>query len=161
MNDKFRILSIATVTLLSATGLAVAGGASKSSQQSDTSPSMQQSGMSGSASGSSSASAQNQFTKDKITLTNEQKRMVFQQLAMDAKVQKAPASFQASVGATLPSDIQLQPVPNDVSTEVPSVANYRFAKVEEDQLLIVDPNDRRVVSVIEQQDIQQQKQKNQ
>jgi hypothetical protein len=169
MNEKFRTISIATVTLLSATGLAIAGGASKSSQQSDTSSSMQQSGMSGStssgkstgASGSSSASTQNEFTKDKITLTNEQKRMVFQQLAMDARVQKAPASFQASVGATLPSDIQLEEVPNDVSTEVPTVANYRFAKVEADQLLIVDPNDRRVVSVIEQQEIQQGQKKQQ
>jgi hypothetical protein len=170
MNAKFRTLSIATVTLLGATGLAIAGGASKSSQQSDTSSGMQQSGMSGSTSsskstgaggGSSSASAQKEFTKDKITLTNEQKRMVFQQLAMDAKVQDAPAGFQASVGATLPSGIQLEEVPNDVSTEVPTVANYRFAKVEEDQLLIVDPNDRRVVSVIEQQEIRQQGQKTQ
>jgi hypothetical protein len=167
MNEKFRTISIATVTLLGATGLAIAGGASKSSQQSDTSSSMQQSGMSGSTSSgkstgaSSSASAQKEFTKDKITLTNEQKRMVFQQLAMDAEVQDAPAGFQASVGATLPGDIQLEEVPNDVSTEVPTVANYRFAKVEEDQLLIVDPNDRRVVSVIEQKEIQQGQKKQQ
>ena len=73
-----------------------------------------------------------------------------------AGTNEAPSGFQASVGATLPSDITLEEVPNDVSSKVPTVANYRFAKLEDDRLLIVDPNDRRVVSIIEEEDASQQ-----
>ena len=144
MQDKMRTLSIAGVALIGATGLALAGGASKSSMDSsDKNAGMQQSGQTSTSKGD--------FTKDAITLTETQKQTLYQQLAMDAESQDAPAGFTASVGATLPSDLSLEEVPNDVSTKVPSVANYRFAKLEDERLLIVDPNDRRVVSIIEQE----------
>ncbi|HEX5777770.1 MAG TPA: DUF1236 domain-containing protein [Xanthobacteraceae bacterium] len=151
MQNKIRTLSIAGVALIGATGLAVAGGASKSSMdQSDNKTGMQQSG------GQMSGSKQSGFTKDAIVLTNDQKQTLYQQLAMDADSQDAPSGFTASVGSTLPSDVSLEPVPNDVSTKVPSVANYRFAKLDDDRLLIVDPNDRRVVSIIDEDEGQRQ-----
>ena len=151
MNDRIKTLSIAAIALLGASGLALAGGASKSSMDQSNKTGMQQSGSAGTNEGAKSA-----MTKDAITLTSDQKKTVYQQLGMDATAQEAPSGFQASVGATLPSDITLEEVPNDVSSKVPTVANYRFAKLEDDRLLIVDPNDRRVVSIIEEEDASQQ-----
>lgn len=150
MNDRIKTLSIAAIALLGASGLALAGGASKSS--------MDQSEKTGMQSGSTAAgsSGKSAMTKDAITLTSDQKKTVYQELGMEATAQEAPSGFQASVGATLPSAITLEQVPNDVSSKVPAVANYRFAKLEDDRLLIVDPNDRRVVSIIEEEDASQQ-----
>jgi hypothetical protein len=150
MQDRIRTLSIAGIALVGATGLALAGGATKSSMDQSNKTDMQ------SGSAATSDSAKSTMTKDAITLTSDQKKTVYQQLGMDATAQEAPSGFQASVGAKLPSDITLEEVPNDVSSKVPTVANYRFAKLEDDRLLIVDPNDRRVVSIIEQGEGSQQ-----
>lgn len=151
MTERTRTLSIAGIALMSATGLALAGGTAKNSMDQSGKTGMQQTG-----NAATSDSAKSAMTKDAITLTREQKQTVYQQLGMDASEQQSPSGFQASVGATLPSDIMLEEVPNDVSSKVPTIANYRFAKLEDDRLLIVDPNDRRVVSIIDDEGLQQQ-----
>ncbi|MGH6782438.1 MAG: DUF1236 domain-containing protein [Sphingomonadaceae bacterium] len=53
-----------------------------------------------------------------------------------------------TVGAALPSRVQLQPVPREVVSIRPQYRDYRYT-VSEREIIIVDPRSRRVVEVIE------------
>lgn len=54
----------------------------------------------------------------------------------------------ASVGAQLPSRVQLQPLPSDIVSIRPQYRDYRYT-VSDREIVIVDPRSRRVVEVIE------------
>jgi hypothetical protein len=85
---------------------------------------------------------------DSLNLTAAQK----QQIASDIGSQigeKAPASFHAAVGSKVPSSLSLHPLPTKVSTDVSSVKSYEYVKLENNQILLVNPSDRMVVAVIE------------
>jgi hypothetical protein len=53
-----------------------------------------------------------------------------------------------SVGAELPSRVQLQPVPSEIASIRPQYRDYRYT-VSEREIVIVDPRSRRIVEVIE------------
>jgi len=53
-----------------------------------------------------------------------------------------------SVGAELPSRVQLQPLPSDIAAIRPQYRDYRFT-VSDREIIIVDPRSRRVVEVID------------
>lgn len=53
-----------------------------------------------------------------------------------------------SVGAELPSRVQLQPLPSDIAAIRPQYRDYRFT-VSEKEIVIVDPRTRRIVEVID------------
>jgi hypothetical protein len=53
-----------------------------------------------------------------------------------------------SVGAELPSRVQLQPLPSEIAAIRPQYRDYRFT-VSEREIVIVDPRSRRIVEVIE------------
>lgn len=52
-----------------------------------------------------------------------------------------------SVGAELPSRVQLQPLPSEIATIRPQYRDYRYT-VSEREIVIVDPRSRRIVEVI-------------
>jgi hypothetical protein len=85
-------------------------------------------------------------TPSKISLTAQQKQAIWTSVASD-KGAKAPANFQASIGANVPADIALRPLPANVLQQVPDAKNYRYAKVS-DQVLLVDPSTKVVVDII-------------
>lgn len=88
---------------------------------------------------------------DSLTLTQTQKQKIWQSLA-SASGQSAPAGFTASEGATVPQQVSLQPLPQTASADLPASArNMQYAKMR-DEILIVDPKDRKVVEVIKQSD---------
>jgi len=58
-----------------------------------------------------------------------------------------PAGFKADIGEAVPASMKLQPMPKDVSDQVPVVKSYDFAMLE-GQLLIVDPGSRKIIDII-------------
>lgn len=50
------------------------------------------------------------------------------------------------VGATLPADVELVPLPDDLYTEKPTIRNYRYIVVG-NEIVLVEPQTRRVIEV--------------
>jgi hypothetical protein len=61
------------------------------------------------------------------------------------KVKPTMIKEKVTVGATLPADVELAPVPSDWG---PSVSKYRYVYTNDD-VVLVDPTTRRVIQIIE------------
>ncbi|MDQ8729057.1 DUF1236 domain-containing protein [Bradyrhizobium sp. LHD-71] len=83
----------------------------------------------------------------RLKLTGPQEMKLRNEIGLHATRQKAPSGFNAAVGATLPSQVTLSPLPASAATEVPEANSYYYAVVD-DQLLLVNPSDKRIVDVI-------------
>src|SRR5262249_13241735 len=85
-----------------------------------------------------------------LGLTAEQKHTIYQALAgPQAKNNPEPVGFRAAPGARVPEAIKLEPMPKVVSDLVPRMADYQFAVVSR-QVIIVDPHTSTVVVAIDQ-----------
>ncbi|HEY3791941.1 MAG TPA: DUF1236 domain-containing protein [Bradyrhizobium sp.] len=91
--------------------------------------------------------AMQSMAKDNLTLTRSQQRTAWRDLSKQASNQTAPSNFTASVGATIPGDVTIKAVPAKVAARVSSLKPYDFALLN-DKLVIVNPNDKKVVDVI-------------
>ena len=87
------------------------------------------------------------MAKDNLSLTRSQQRTAWRDLSKEAISQKAPGGFTASVGAIIPNDLSLKPMPAKVATRISSLKPYDYALLH-GKLLIVNPNDKKVVDVI-------------
>ena len=136
MPHTLRTLTVATA-LLAGTGLALAGG-----DKSSSSSTQMQSGTTGQASSTMpKSSAQSQ-----LNLTSAQKQTISKELADETA---ANASFSATVGAKVPESVALKPVPMTVANEIPSIKSYSYAKLQDNDIVLVDPKNRTVAAVIE------------
>ena len=85
-----------------------------------------------------------------LKLTTEQRHTIYQALAgPQAKNNPEPVGFRAAPGARVPEAIQLEPMPKVVSDLVPKMADYKYAVVSR-QAIIVDPHTNTVVEAISQ-----------
>jgi Protein of unknown function (DUF1236) len=82
-------------------------------------------------------------------LTVAQRQEIWQGASKQAVKESLPASQKAALGQSLPNSVRLQPMPKEVSDEVPAVKSYDFAMLQA-QLLIVDPASRKVIDIITQ-----------
>jgi hypothetical protein len=87
------------------------------------------------------------MAKDNLSLTRSQQRTAWKDINHQASSQTAPSNFTASVGATVPGDISIQSAPTKVGSRISSLKPYDYALLH-DELLIVNPNDKRIVDVI-------------
>jgi len=87
------------------------------------------------------------LTQSKVNLTQEQ-RYTIKEIIKDTKVDPAPASTPMSVGATVPANVQLNPMPTAVAEKVPQIKSHLFF-VKDGKVVLVDPKDRAVVEAIE------------
>jgi hypothetical protein len=85
----------------------------------------------------------------KVTLTMEQ-RHVIKEFIKERKVASEPSNVQVAVGEVIPKTVRLQTMPADVAQKVSQVRNYSFF-LKNEQLVLVDPKDNKVVDVIEMQ----------
>jgi hypothetical protein len=85
--------------------------------------------------------------KDQISLSRAQERTAWRDLSRNAKLQTTPSSFTPSVGATVPDGITLRTMPQRAANQLPALKPYDFALLQ-NKLLIVNPNDKKVVDVI-------------
>ncbi|MGH6768376.1 MAG: DUF1236 domain-containing protein [Xanthobacteraceae bacterium] len=76
-------------------------------------------------------------------LTPQQRQAIYQAL----KGKPAAQAFNADIGMVLPSQVALDPVPNDVARQVPQTEGYHFT-VTADRVLLVSGANRYVVGVL-------------
>jgi hypothetical protein len=84
-----------------------------------------------------------------LNLTAAQKQTISQSV-MNEKGQAAPAGFQAKIGATVPQTLALHTLPISVFSQVPAAKDYEFAKLQNNEILLVNPKDRQVAEIVMQ-----------
>jgi hypothetical protein len=82
-----------------------------------------------------------------VNLTLEQ-RHVIRELVKELKVEAANEDLKVAAGDEIPGKVALQPVPPLIGQKVPSIKSHRLY-VTQRQVVIVDPQDQKVVDVIE------------
>jgi len=82
-----------------------------------------------------------------LNLTSAQKQTIMQNV-MSEKGQAAPAGFQAKIGATVPQMLALHALPISVFSQVPAAKDYEFAKLQNNEILLVNPKDRQVAEIV-------------
>ena len=80
-----------------------------------------------------------------ITIAPEQRTTIRQKLSTTKPVM---VKEKVSVGWTVPQSVELQPVPETIGADIPSVKGYRYF-VTEGHVVLVEPQSRKVVTVIE------------
>jgi len=87
-------------------------------------------------------------TQAQLSLSADQKQAIWDSVGKN-KGAKAPANFQASIGANVPAQVALRPLPGTLSKQVPDAKKYRYAKID-DQVVLVDPSTHKIIDVIKQ-----------
>jgi hypothetical protein len=82
-----------------------------------------------------------------VNLTLEQ-RHVIRELVKELKVEPAKDEPKVAAGDNVPDKVELRPVPPLIGQKVPQIKSHRFF-VTQRQIVIVDPQDPKVVEVIE------------
>jgi hypothetical protein len=100
--------------------------------------------LTGTTSGNSMAGSQ------ALNLTQQQRQKIAQAVA-NQPAEQAPANFQASVGQKVPSSLTLKSFPSSAQSELPaSLQGDQYAKLNNNDIIIVDPSNREVVGVVNQ-----------
>ena len=86
--------------------------------------------------------------KDELSLTKEQKEAIWQDIAKQARKERAPAQFVAKVGAVVPDALMTYPVPMTTSSKVSVLRRYQYTLLENNMLLIVNPYNNKIADVI-------------
>lgn len=79
-----------------------------------------------------------------LQITPEQRTVI--QKRIGTRHPTATIKQRVTVGTTLPADVELSPLPEDLYTEVPTMRNYRYIVVG-DEIVLVEPQTRRVIEV--------------
>jgi hypothetical protein len=82
----------------------------------------------------------------KLELTPAQRSAIYQEVHKD-RSKVAPSRFAANVGADVPPMIELYMLPDDILANNPVTKLYKYTKVD-DQVVLVDPTNMRVIAVI-------------
>jgi hypothetical protein len=61
-----------------------------------------------------------------------------------------PYDFDPQVGATIPDNFSVQPLPDDVTKEAPSLEGYGYTMVRK-EIVIVNPTSKKIVDIINEQ----------
>jgi hypothetical protein len=83
-------------------------------------------------------------------LSDEQVRMIYQRAAGEA--QPVPDGPPMRAGVQVPASITLSALPPELGTQIPSVQPLHYAKLQDGRLLLVDPQQRKVIGVITQEE---------
>lgn len=86
-------------------------------------------------------------TTGSITFTPDQET-TFRQYVVRERVKPVTVQERVTVGSTLPSSVELQTIPSDIVTDIPSVRSYRYVTTDAG-IAIVEPSSRRVIRVIQ------------
>jgi hypothetical protein len=82
-----------------------------------------------------------------VKLTAEQHHIIKEIVLKDLKVKGVSADVKVEVGEPVAESVSLQPFPPVIADKVPEVRSHAFF-VKGDQVIIVDPRDKRVADVI-------------
>jgi hypothetical protein len=86
-------------------------------------------------------------TAAELNLTAQQKQTIAQGVQTEVG-QPAPAGFLPRVGAPVPQALTMRQLPAAVTSQVPVARELQFAKLDSNEVLLIDPKDRRVAEII-------------
>jgi hypothetical protein len=95
------------------------------------------------------ATTQNGQNAAALQLSVAQKTAIFQSVTKEKVKSPPPANAQLSIGAQVPSTIELYPLPANVVSQVPAAKQYKYT-VAQNQVVLVDPASMKVVDIIKQ-----------
>jgi Protein of unknown function (DUF1236) len=83
-----------------------------------------------------------------LELTPEQRQLIVTSISSKtSQSTAAPPTFHPNVGATVPTSVEVAPMPDTLTQVVPRLKGYEFAMVA-GQVLIIDPQSKQIVEVI-------------
>jgi hypothetical protein len=83
-----------------------------------------------------------------LNLTSAQERSVYQAVGAVPEV-APPEHYLIHVGGEVPAAMSLKQLPHAASVQAPQVANDNYVKLDQGQLLLVNPKDRAIVEIID------------
>jgi hypothetical protein len=92
--------------------------------------------------------AQEERPVAKTNLTMEQRHIIKEIVLKDLKPKKATTELSVGVGDAVPTGVEVQPFPSEISEKVPQVSSHGFF-VKDEQVIIVSPKDNKITEVIE------------
>ena len=99
------------------------------------------------ASGSAFAQMSTETTTTTWTVKPEE-RTVIKDYVVKEKIRPAPIKEEVTIGAAVPADVTLQPVPEEIYTRVPEVRRYQYFDWD-GRVVFVDPDSRKVVQIVD------------
>jgi hypothetical protein len=121
----------------------------QSSTSSSSGSSASQSGSATSQSGSTPPRAGGQTGQTaSVTLDAQQRTRISEAIFRDSNLARTSGDVSVTVGATLPRRVTVRELPDSILAIVPQYRGYRYVVVR-DEIVIVEPRTRRVVTVIE------------
>jgi hypothetical protein len=82
-----------------------------------------------------------------LKLSAAQKQTIYSSISNQKQKETAPAAFRATLGAVVPSTVELQALPKTIVDLIPELKDFEYAMVA-NQVLIVHPKSKQVVDVI-------------
>jgi Protein of unknown function (DUF1236) len=89
--------------------------------------------------------------RNEPTLTPGQKQAIWDSLSSEKTMRaKRRVGYAPQVGATVPRSVPVQPLPEDITNDVPALAGYHFA-VAGNQIVIVSPSSKKILDIFGEQ----------
>jgi Protein of unknown function (DUF1236) len=82
-----------------------------------------------------------------IGLTASHKQIIFDHVAPE-QTQAVPKNSELSIGSTIPDLLMLNTMPIAAKDQIGVLKDYRFVKVADDKILLVDPATRQIVDIV-------------
>ncbi len=82
-----------------------------------------------------------------LELTDAQKHTIYISVTNQNIRNAAPPDFQPAVGATVPQSVELEDMPRSIVELAPAAKGFQIARII-NQVVIVEPQSRRIVEVI-------------
>lgn len=86
--------------------------------------------------------------RDPIGLTSTQRQMIAWSIAAIADKQASPQGFLPKPGSKLPDQLKSAQIPSTLDQVADPVRNYEYVFLEDQNLLLVSPQDRTIADVI-------------
>lgn len=86
-----------------------------------------------------------------IGLTPTHKRMIYQEVGHE-KIQAVPQDSNLSIGAEIPDSVMLSEMPISVKDRIGVLRDFKFARLPDENIVIVDPAKRTIVDVVTKND---------
>ena len=86
-----------------------------------------------------------------IGLTPDHKRTIYSEIGQEPP-RPIPEGSQVTIGAEIPDSLMLNEMPVSVKDKIGVLRDFKFAKLPDETIVIVDPAKRRIVDIVSKTD---------
>ena len=86
-----------------------------------------------------------------IGLTASHKQIIYDKI-IGERSQSLPDDQQLAVGKTIPDSVMLNTMPIEVKDQIGLLKDFKYVKLRDDKILIVDPATREIMDIITKQE---------